>query len=118
MSRPYVPGGSRCWLSGFRKGSVKSSTSAIFTKRINMSNEQLQRLIQHFDKMFNSANMTLMDEIFAADFVAHLPIAPTLNRTSYKLFIRGFYDAFPDLFVEINDAVMSGDRLALRVTYY
>jgi hypothetical protein len=73
-------------------------------------------LIQPFDDMFNRPDMSVADEIFAPYFVAHLSLVSTLNRSSIKEFLEGFYDAFSDFVIEINDIIMTSDRLILRVT--
>jgi len=83
-----------------------------------MSIEQIQRFIQRFEVMFNRHKLVLADEIFAPDFVAHFPIAPALNITTYKEFLQSFYVSFPDLSVKVNDIIASDDKFVLRVTYY
>lgn len=83
-----------------------------------MSKDALKVFVQRYDDMFNRPDISIADEIFAPNFVAHRPVAPVLNRASYKSVLQGFYAAFPDFRLEINDSFVTGDRLALRVTYF
>jgi predicted ester cyclase len=83
-----------------------------------MSTEQMEQLAQHFYDMINIPDINIADKVFASDFVAHLPMMPMLDCSGYKACLQSFYDAFPDLVMEINDSIMTGTRLVLRVTYY
>lgn len=83
-----------------------------------MSPEALKLFIKRYDDMFNKPDISIADEIFAPNFVAHRPIAPRLNRATYKSVLHGFYTAFPDFRLEINDNFVTGERVVLRVTYY
>ncbi len=83
-----------------------------------MSTDQVQAFVRRFDDMFNKPNINIADEIFAPKFKAHFPLTPTLNRTTYKHFIDGFYEAFPDFVMQICDTIPGHDRLVLRVTYF
>ena len=83
-----------------------------------MSTEEIKRFIQRFDDMFNKPDIRIADEIFAPHFVAHLPLAPILDLPNIKSFVQGFYAAFPDFRQEVNDSIVTSNRLVLRVTYY
>jgi predicted ester cyclase len=83
-----------------------------------MSTEQMQHIIKCFDAMFNIPDLSIAEGIFAPHFVAHTPMMLILNRSSFTGFIGGFYDAFSDFIMEINDRIVTDDRLVLRVTYY
>lgn len=72
-----------------------------------MSIEEMKVLIQRFDDMFNLPNMDIADEIFAPDFVAHLPLMPILRRSNFKGFI-----------MDINDRIITSQQLVLRLTFY
>ncbi len=82
-----------------------------------MITNQFEVFIRRFDDMFNKPDMNIADEIFAPNFIAHFPLTPVLNRTSFKSFIGSFYDAFPDFMMYIKDTIPANDRLVLRVTY-
>ncbi|MCA0452558.1 MAG: ester cyclase [Chloroflexi bacterium] len=83
-----------------------------------MTTDAVQTFIKRYDEMFNKPDLDIVDEIFAPDFVAHRPVAPLLNRATYKSLLHGFYLAFPDFRLEINDSLVTSDRVVLRMTYY
>jgi predicted ester cyclase len=83
-----------------------------------MSTDQIKIFIRRFEAMFNKPDMRIADEIFAPCFIAHFPVTPRLNRSNFKGFIDSFYDAFPDFRMEIDDTIVTNDRLVLRVIYY
>jgi len=80
--------------------------------------EQMKVLLQRFEAMLNTPDMSIAEEIFAPHFVAHFPLTPALTRSNFKNFIQSFYDAFPDFIMEINDSIITCDHMVLRVTYY
>lgn len=82
-----------------------------------MSLDQTKLFIQRFADMINKPDFHIADEIFAPHFVAHVPMMPLLNRSSFKDFLQSFFEAFPDFTMQINDSIMTHNRLMLRVTY-
>ncbi|HYY57180.1 MAG TPA: ester cyclase, partial [Pyrinomonadaceae bacterium] len=70
------------------------------------------------EEVWNKGREEAIDELFAADGVAHgLGDAPevTLRGPSdYKPFFHNFRDAFPDIEVIVEDTVAEGDRVAAR----
>lgn len=83
-----------------------------------MSTQPMEMLAQRFDEMLNKPNLSIVDEIFAPKFIGHFPLVPLLNRSSFKRFMQGFYDAFPDLIMETDSIIMTSDHVVLRLTYY
>jgi steroid delta-isomerase-like uncharacterized protein len=74
--------------------------------------------VRRFVEMFNQFDMSIADDIFAPHFKAHLPLAPVvLDRSGFKSFMLGIYDAFPNLMLKLEDIIPSPDRLVFRVTY-
>lgn len=82
-----------------------------------MSIDQSKLFIPRFTDMVNKPDLDIADEIFASDFVAHVPMMPLLNRAAFKSFMKSFYEAFPDFRMQINDSIVTSHRLILRVTY-
>ena len=80
--------------------------------------EQMQVFIQRFDDIFNKPDVSIVDEILAPQFIAHVPMMPILNRSSYRSFLSGFIDSFPNSNIKINDQISSNEKLVLRTTYY
>jgi steroid delta-isomerase-like uncharacterized protein len=74
--------------------------------------------VRRFVEMFNQFDMSIADEIFAPHFKAQLPLVPAaLDRSGFKSFMLGIYDAFPNLMLKLEDTIHSADRSVLRVTF-
>ena len=56
----------------------------------------------------------MVDELFAPDYVAHLPGVPPLDRAGHRDFIAAFQVAFPDGRSTTEDLLAEGDRVAWR----
>ena len=72
---------------------------------------------EKFTQFFDGPQLNIANEIFAADFVSHLPLAPDLNLESFKGYVAGFYEALPDFQQVVNQTIIAKDRLILHVTY-
>lgn len=55
------------------------------------------------------------EEIFAPDFVAHMPGRPPLDRAGLDHFIGAVTSGIPGLTFEIDDQVAQGDRVYNRI---
>lgn len=82
-----------------------------------MSVDQVPQFVRLFDEMFNKLDMSIADDIFSSDFKAHCPLVPVLDRSGFKSYVQGFYDAFYNLTVKINDIIRADNRLVLRLTF-
>ncbi len=83
-----------------------------------LSQEAVDQFVERFDSIFNGPDsVSNADEIFAPDFVGHLPLAPELDLEGWKAYVVSFYDAFPDMTQEVNQVIVAPDRLILHVTY-
>ncbi|MBK8023025.1 MAG: ester cyclase [Chloroflexi bacterium] len=91
-------------------GTAEETTDAI-------SQEAAQQFADRFDAIFDGPSLDVTDEIFADDFVAHLPLAPELDREGWKAYVASFYAAFSDLTQEVNEVIVAGNQVVLRVTY-
>jgi predicted ester cyclase len=66
------------------------------------------------DEGWNNGNLAAIDELFAPDFVEHQAgIAP--GRQGVKGSIQALRTAFPDLRLEVEDAVAEGDTVWFRI---
>ena len=66
----------------------------------------------------NAGNMSVIDELFAADFVNHDPTQPaTRDLAALKQFMLARQAAFPDQRTTIEDLFVEGDRVAKRWTW-
>ena len=79
-------------------------------------NAQLVR--RWFQEVWNQANASVIDELMAAQCIAHGLIGEDgqelCGPTPYKEFHRKFMTEFPGLRVEVVDVLVDGDRTAAR----
>jgi predicted ester cyclase len=77
----------------------------------------MMTFIERFAAMFDGARLDAAEDIFALDFIGHLPLAPVVDREGWKAYIRSVYAAISHLSQQIDEVVISEDRLVLRVTF-
>ena len=85
-----------------------------------MSTEQNKALSRRLmEEVFNRGNISLVDELFAPDFVEHEELPPGIppGREAVKQFSTIFRSAFPDLKVTIDDIIAEGDKVVVRGTW-
>ena len=85
-----------------------------------MSTKDLKALMRHFVEQWNkgkTAAMVVLDEMVATNVVYHSATGEDIHGLKdYKQFMSGFYDAFPDNHMTIDDIVVEGDKLVARYT--
>lgn len=77
----------------------------------------VRRLIE---EAANEKDFDVYEELLANDFILHTPSGPEETVTgveAYEEFVRGFFEAFPDLTVTIEEIVAEDDLVAYRATY-
>lgn len=64
----------------------------------------------------NRSDVSVADDVFAADCVIHINGSPDRNLTlaGFKQMIAGLLAAFPDLHLDIEDQIIGGDKVATR----
>ncbi|WP_148614300.1 ester cyclase [Nocardioides rubriscoriae] len=68
-----------------------------------------------YDEVWNGRDYAVADQLFRSDF--RTPAAPALTGGAAKAaVIRGYHVALPDLHVEVDELVATGDRVAARLT--
>lgn len=77
-------------------------------------NERLSRRIP--EEIATERNLELIDELYAADAVEHLPTGDTRGRDEIRADFERFLEAFPDFSATVEGSVASGDTVAMRVT--
>jgi predicted ester cyclase len=71
-----------------------------------------------FDEAFDKGNLEVVDEVFAEDFVYHLPpVADIEGVEGYKNYVEGHYSGYSDIQFTIDDLVVEGDISAMRWTF-
>lgn len=71
-----------------------------------------------FEEVWNNGSADAIDRLFAADGIAHGLVDAYGNELrgpdGFKPFFEQFRAAFPDLYIEILDTVVEGDKIAAR----
>ena len=71
-----------------------------------------------FEEVWNQGNLDVIDEIFAADYVGHMPGSPDIHGPEAgKQFVTMFRTAFPDIKFTVEDQIAEGDKGVTRWTY-
>ena len=82
-----------------------------------MTNEQLKnRTLEGFERMFNSGDLSRVDEGLAPDAVDHQEPDGTDMAAHLKAVVTTLRDAFPDLRFEVHEILCEGDTVACRST--
>ena len=79
--------------------------------------EELKAIGRQLVEVWNTGNLSIVDEIFASDFVNHDPIRPEVTDIEgYKKYIAETRSGMPDLKVVSEDMIAEGDKLVSRYT--
>ncbi len=79
---------------------------------VPVDKESLMRL---FYAAFNARNLDALDEVMATDVVDHNPIPDQpAGLAGVKLALAGFYAAFSDIQIEIEQILVAGDYVTVR----
>ena len=83
-----------------------------------MSNENKELLRRWFEEVWNKGREEAIDEMFAADGIAH-GLTEGSDKTmrgpvDFKPFFRTFRSAFPEIEVVVEDVIAEGDKVAAR----
>jgi len=82
-----------------------------------MSTEENKAMIRRvIEEVLNKANMAVVDEVMAPNYVYHHPQQEVKGPEGFKQFVTMFRAAFPDLHVTINDMFAEGDTVACLFT--
>ena len=85
-----------------------------------MSVEQDKALVLRFvEEIFNRGNMSVVDELFAPDFVEHeeLPAGIPNDREGVIQLTTMLRSAFPDFKATIDDIIAEGNKVVIRMTW-
>ena len=69
-------------------------------------------------EMWNEANLTIVDTVYAQEFVRHDCGVPEdiVGLDNVKNYLKNFFNAFPDLNVTVDETIMEGNKLVQRWT--
>jgi steroid delta-isomerase-like uncharacterized protein len=70
------------------------------------------------EEVLNQGKVDVVDELFAEDFVWHMPFSPEPLRgpEAMKQTVAAFLAAFPDFAVDVEEVLAEGDKVALKYT--
>ncbi len=72
-------------------------------------------VLRHFDEFVNQRDLAAIDRNMAEDFLDHDgPNGKRVDRTSDRAMMAAMYEIFPDLRVDVLDALADGDKVAVR----
>ncbi|MGD9386572.1 MAG: ester cyclase [Thioalkalispiraceae bacterium] len=80
-----------------------------------MSNSNKDIIRRLYGEVMAKGNMAVADEIFAADFVDHMPIMETPDRAGLLKSVEAARKAFPDVKPEIIAEIAEGDWVSIAV---
>ena len=69
-----------------------------------------------FHEVFDLKNVSVVDELYALNYVYHSPGAADMDREGLKQGFTLYLNAFPDAHMVIEDMFSSGDKVATRYT--
>jgi predicted ester cyclase len=81
-----------------------------------LSGEEMKAFVRrHFDDFVNRKLSTVALQNFSHDFLDHDgPAGPVVGPAAAKQMMEGAYRKWPDLRVEVLDAISEGDRVVVR----
>lgn len=86
--------------------------------RILQATEQANKkaAAEFVDAVFNRHDIGAIDKYVSRDFVDHMPFpGSSPDAAGFKTGVAGYFSAFPDIRVSVEDSLAEGDRVALRV---
>lgn len=81
-----------------------------------MSEKSKQVIRRLYGEVMGKGNMDVADEIFALDYVDHMPIMATPDREGLLKSVEAARKAFPDVKPSIIAEIAEGDWVAIAVT--
>lgn len=82
-------------------------------------NKELSR--RWFEEVWNQRRSSSIDELFAADGIAHglntVGRKPLPGPPGFRVFWQQFCNAFPDLRITVEDVIGDGDKTAVRFSF-
>ena len=83
-----------------------------------MSAEENRTLIQRvFAEGFNQGRLTVVDEVFAPNFLDRSTPSQFPGTEGVKEYIRAVRTGFPDITVTIDDLITTEDKVVVRTTW-
>lgn len=83
-----------------------------------MSTAENKALIRRvFDEALNAGKLSLLDQLFASDFVDNATPEQRPGPQGVKDYFQSVRTGFPDMQVTIDDLIAEGDKVVVRTTW-
>jgi predicted ester cyclase len=93
---------------------VRESTTSM-TSSVTDSKAVVRRFM---DECLNAHDVSIARQVVTGDHVAHFAGIPqALDLQAWLQIGQGYFDAFPDFHLTVQDLVAEGDRVAVRCTW-
>lgn len=80
-----------------------------------MSTEESRTIVRRIHDELNKANLAIVDELYALDYVSHVG-GRTGGLREYKEYLYTHRSAFPDWHTTLDEILAEGDLVVVRVT--
>ncbi|MBC8218163.1 MAG: ester cyclase [Planctomycetes bacterium] len=88
-----------------------------FFQAASADTEANKAIVERRVEFWNTGGLAIADEIFAADFLSHVPHYPNVTDIeSYRAEVANSRTAFPDFHAEIHEMVAEGNKVVCRFT--
>jgi len=81
-----------------------------------MSQENKDIFRRYLEEIWNSGNLTVVDEILTPDFVQHAPGRDVKGLEAFKQYAMAFRTVFPDIHFTIEDQFAEGEKVVTHWT--
>jgi steroid delta-isomerase-like uncharacterized protein len=73
--------------------------------------------VRYFEDVWNNGRVDVLDDLLTADYINHTPSTPNPPRgpDGLKPIVLALREGFPDLKYELQDIVVTVDRVVMRV---
>ena len=79
--------------------------------------EENKDLVRRYWEILNQGNLDLLNEVYSADFVWHLPDQDIQGLEEAKQVTSIYLSAFPDMRFIAEDVITEGDKVVTRVKF-
>lgn len=73
-------------------------------------------VLRYMEEVVNQRNLDVLDEVMAADWIAHNPGEPN-GREGLKAFFGGMFEQFPEIHADVKRVVAEGDLVVVHSHY-
>jgi len=83
-----------------------------------ITEEEAQAFTDRILEMWNEANLTIVDEVYAPEIVRHDCGVPEdiVGLENMKNYLKNFFNAFPDLHITVDEMIVAGNKVVQRWT--